>query len=346
MVILGTAFMTFKAGSMGRGAGMDIAMLMIVAGAFAFFNLKQIKFILATIGLTMVALIFWEYTDYSYWGNHNTNKYEYLFNLYTTILFIALFYYVVVRINEFIREKIVTLNQRLKEKNQRLVAVNEELDRYVYRVSHDLRSPITSLMSLNKLIRSADNLDTVKDLLQMQDDCIQKLDVHIQQIIEISRNIKTDLVISDINFSQLLNEVMMELKFMSVEARIEVILKVEQYAPFYTDKQRLSIILSNLLSNGLKYFNSEAKNRYLSCTVKVNSQRALIEIEDNGIGISSEDKTKLFKMFFRGTSQSKGSGLGLYIVKEMVGKLQGTIRVDSERFVYTKFSIELPNLKK
>ncbi|MFN8416469.1 MAG: HAMP domain-containing sensor histidine kinase [Cytophagaceae bacterium] len=346
MVVLGTGFMTYKAGSMGRGSGMDIAMLMIVAGAFAFFSLKQMNFIIATIGLTILSLIFLELTDYSYWGQHNSSAYEYLFNLYTTILFIVIFYYVVVRINEFIRKKIITLNNRLKVKNNRLIALNEELDRYVYRVSHDMRSPITSMMSLNKLIQKTDDINTVRELLQMQDDCIQKLDIHIQQIIDISKNLKTDLVITEANFTHELNEILKELKFMSVEANIDIRTNIEQYAPFFTDLQRLRIILSNLISNSLKYYNIDDPNKYVACTIKVNSQRTLIEIEDNGIGISPETKAKLFTMFFRGTSQSKGSGLGLYIVKEMIGKLHGSIRVESERFKYTRFIIELPNLKK
>jgi signal transduction histidine kinase len=346
MVVLGTAFMTFKAGSMGRGSGMDIAMLMIVAGAFAFFSLKQFKFIVATISLTLLSLIFLEYTNYSYWGEYPSNPYEYLFNLYTTILFIVLFYYVVVRINNVIQKKIITLNSRLKVKNKRLLDLNEELDRYVYRVSHDMRSPITSMMSLNKFIQKTDDIDTIRELVRMQDDCIQKLDIHIQQIIDISKNLKTDLVISEVNFTREVSEILKELKFMSGEAHVDIRTQVEQFSPFFTDLQRLRIILSNLISNSLKYYNTEEPNKYVKCTIKVNALLTIIEMEDNGIGISPEVKAKLFTMFFRGTSQSKGSGLGLYIVKEMVAKLQGTIRVESERYKYTCFTIELPNLKK
>ena len=73
-----------------------------------------------------------------------------------------------------------------------------------------------------------------------------------------------------------------------------------------------------------------------------NSGAAHILIEDNGIGISKEEQKEVFKMFYRATERSTGSGLGLYIILETVEKLQGTIKMESEKYNGTSFYIEIP----
>lgn len=342
MAVFGTLFMTIKAGSLGRGSGMDISMLMIIAGAFTFFPLRQYYFILATLVLTLICYVFLEWTDYSYFGTQTPQPLEYWFNLYTTIGFLILFYIVTLRNSDFIQKKVTSLNKKLIIKNKKLISVNEELDRYVYRVSHDMRSPLTSMMSLNQLIvKSADEAEKA-EMLQLQQECMLKLDQHIQQIIDISKNLKTEPVYSTIAWEPLVEQVLKDIRPMAEKENIHIEVQVQQSSPFVSDINRLQIILSNLLSNSFKYYDALKTKRWVRCSIQSHANLATITIADNGIGISKEAKIKLFTMFFRGTTQSKGSGLGLYIVKEMVHKLGGSIQVDSEIDSGTRFTIQLP----
>ena len=95
-------------------------------------------------------------------------------------------------------------------------------------------------------------------------------------------------------------------------------IEIDQSIPFYSDLFRLKIICNNLLSNALKYRSTQVEKSYLLVKVHVNKQRALFEFRDNGREIPLDQHDKVFNMFYRASEASKGSGLGLYIVKEVV----------------------------
>ena len=113
----------------------------------------------------------------------------------------------------------------------------------------------------------------------------------------------------------------------------------------YTDARRLEIIFNNLISNAIKYHNYNQADPFLSIEIDVRRAKCVIDIIDNGCGISAEHLDKIFKMFYRATENSVGSGLGLYITKETVEKLKGTISVRSFVKTGTRFTIVLPNRK-
>jgi len=104
------------------------------------------------------------------------------------------------------------------------------------------------------------------------------------------------------------------------------------------------IVLNNLVSNSIRYQNENAENPFVRIRVLTNVKSAVIEVEDNGIGIKDKHQNKVFEMFYRVSDKSKGSGLGLYIVKEIVEKLRGNIQLNSTMGVGTKFSFTIPNL--
>ena len=107
--------------------------------------------------------------------------------------------------------------------------------------------------------------------------------------------------------------------------------------------RRIKVILSNLVSNAIKYQDKKKEERYSKVAIRNNNGNAHIIIEDNGIGISEKDTEKIFEMFYRATSLSKGSGLGLYIVKETIDKLNGSIEITSELNKGSLFSVHIPN---
>ncbi len=231
--------------------------------------------------------------------------------------------------------------RKLAEQNENLKKTNSELDRFVYRASHDLRAPLASVLGLITVSRLEKENQTV--YLDLMEKSIQKLDTFISDIINYSRNTRTQVSYQEIDLKTLLQETLEGLTYMEGYESMEKRIHVEQEAPFYSDLFRLKIICSNLLSNAIKYRSSLVGQSYVQVKVHVNSQRAFLEVKDNGQGIAPDQVEKIFEMFYRASESSKGSGLGLYIVKEVVEALKGKIRVHSQLQKGTDFVIEIPN---
>src|SRR6185437_4629020 len=235
----------------------------------------------------------------------------------------------------------------LKEQNAELEKINSELDRFVYSASHDLRAPLKSLLGLVKLAYmdvEKDDYTFIEKYLVMMEQSIGKLDNTIKDIIYYSRNSRMEIVKDEIDFNVLINEAFEKLRYMDGMEKIGKIVTIDNTEPFFSDKTRLSIVFNNIISNAIKYRDNR-KESCLEITIHTDSEKALIVIKDNGIGISEKYIDKIFNMFYRATEQSEGSGLGLYIVKETIDKLQGKIQVKSVMREGTEFTIEVPSFK-
>ncbi|MBX2843082.1 MAG: PAS domain S-box protein [Flammeovirgaceae bacterium] len=238
-----------------------------------------------------------------------------------------------------------TQEQAIKNHNEGLKKTNQELDNFVYRVSHDLRAPIASSLGLITLARSEKSDSKLQEYLDLQEKSLFRLDEFIRDILNYSRNSRMELKMEEINFAELIEETFQNYHYLEEAKNVERILEINQTDVFYSDIRRLSVILNNLLSNALRFSNSYIDNSWIKVTINSNSENATIEISDNGIGIKPEHISKIFKMFYRATDVKKGSGLGLYIVKESIEKLAGKITVQSDVNKGTEFTITIPSLK-
>ncbi len=234
---------------------------------------------------------------------------------------------------------------KLLEKNRDLEKVNKELDSFVYRVSHDLRAPLTSILGLINLIKLEEDQEKLRYYFELQEKSVKKLDRFIKDIINLSRNSRLGVAIERIDFNKMAGDIFESQHYYDNHLKIEKRLVVNGEEPFYSDNQRLSIILSNLVSNSIKYANLSRKDAFVEIEVLVTTDQCVIKIRDNGIGIAPEYLNKIFTMFFRASQDDNGSGLGLYIVKETIDKLSGTIQVKSKLREGTSFTVTIPNLK-
>lgn len=228
-------------------------------------------------------------------------------------------------------------------KNEELTKANQELDRFVYSASHDLRAPIASLLGLIKVARLEKSIENIDTLLQLQEKTLQKLDLFIRDIVDYSRNSRTYIQSDPIDFRNLIEESFERLTFLENYKKLRREITVSQNAVFYSDINRIQIILNNLISNSIKYADLRKPDPFLTISVTVNTQDVVIAVTDNGEGIRPEYKDRIFEMFVRASDHSSGSGLGLYIVKEVVDKLNGKIEVHSELGMGTRFIILVPN---
>ncbi len=248
-----------------------------------------------------------------------------------------------VAIESDITERIAT-SQALVDRNEDLLKINAELDRFVYSASHDLRAPISSLLGLIEVARLEKNMENMERLLDMQKKSLIRLDQFIKDIVDHSRNTRLKVEAESINFEHMVNTTLEQLQFMDNASLVDRTVEIEQDVPFFSAATRLEIVFKNLISNALKYADLRKDNPYLKVHIKCTDQYATIRVKDNGEGIPEAAKPKIFDMFYRASSNGTGSGLGLYIVKEAVQKIGGTIQVDSEYGNGTEFLVEIPNM--
>jgi hypothetical protein len=217
----------------------------------------------------------------------------------------------------------------------------------VYRASHDMKAPLRSVMGLINITKmeSKDNEELLQ-YLNMMEVSIIKLDNFLKDLTSFVRNSRLEISPEEVNFEEVINESLNSLKFIENAHIIAIVKKLDLKFKFFSDSGRISTIINNLLSNSFKYHKSIANESYIKISVTTNQDQAIIVIEDNGNGIDKKYQNKIFDMFYRASEKSYGSGLGLYIVKMAVTKLNGNIDLLSEPGEKTIFTVVLPNLNK
>ncbi len=228
----------------------------------------------------------------------------------------------------------------LQNKNLELKKINAQMDRFLYSASHDIRSPMTSIMGLVNILRM--EIDAEKhNYLDKIDSSLRKLDYFIREVMQFSENARTRLASDKINFELLFKKAWDKVNGPYSAVRLNLNLPTNSYY-FYTDGERLCIIIANILLNSIQY-HSDDKEPKIDIRVDINTDRALIIISDNGKGIEKTHLSKAFDMFYRASLNSTGSGMGLFIARETVNKLKGHIRITSTPNLGTNIAIIIPN---
>ena len=242
-------------------------------------------------------------------------------------------------------ERAMDLNsEELLGTNDELRKANQELDQFVYSVSHDLRAPIASVLGLLNIVESESNPKDRQHYHQLMRQSLQRLDSFIHDIIDYSRNNRLENQPEPIDFNELVEEVAAGLRYMPNAKEVELRKNFSQPVTIYSDKRRLKMILSNLIGNAVRYRHPSREQSYVEIRLENMPGKETIFVEDNGLGIDSEYLDRIFDMFFRAHEKSQGSGLGLYIVKEAVKKLGGSIEVSSVVNQGTRFKIDIPKM--
>ena len=246
------------------------------------------------------------------------------------------------KLNTSSERELKQLAEEVNGKNIRLEKTNAELDRFLYSTSHDLRSPLSSIKGLVNIARLETTDEKIQRYFTMMIDRVDKLDFFIKDIIDYSKNARTDIRNEPIDFKALLAEVTENLQYSEGAEAIHFRTRVSIASPVNADKNRLSVILNNLMANAIKYHDRGKEHQWIEVQVTNSNGTVKVKVSDNGSGIDPEHQNRIFDMFYRGTFQSKGSGLGLYIVKETLTKMQGTIKVESTPGEGSSFLITFP----
>ncbi len=232
--------------------------------------------------------------------------------------------------------------QKIRVSNMELRKTNEELDNFVYKVSHDLRAPISSILGLVNIAKHDNTLENMLACIDQIEKSAKTQDNFIKDIIELTKNARVKPKRQKIDFKKLVEETFAYVKYSTNTRPPRPKLHLQQKKEFYSDANRMKVIFNNIISNAIKY--SPPGRTEIDIDVEVLNGHAKINISDKGTGIDKKYQEDVFKMFFRATDTNAGSGLGLYIVKETVDKLKGNITLESEVDKGTTLKLKLPNM--
>ena len=238
----------------------------------------------------------------------------------------------------------VEAEEMLRQTLEELKTRNYELDQFVYKASHDLRSPLTSILGLLNIAE----IDTEYALshIKMIRGRIHKLDEFIQSIINYSQTSNLEAKYEPLKIEYLIHKNIADLDFLPYASEIKFKVKSNQKAPIYTDNLKLNVILKNLLSNAIKFVDKTKRISTVLIEIEIRQDKKFVlTITDNGVGIDKAYQERIFDMFYRGNETSDGNGLGLYIVRQAVEKLGGEIKFASKLGGGSTFMIILPNFE-
>lgn len=326
--------------------GLSFLFIICALGAITTLGLEQRKLALLFVLLPVLLFFLSIVVDPGFFTRRPSTpdyvRVNMIINFIATFTGAVLMYYFMLNINHHSENALRENERRLHEKNDELMKVNKELDRFVYSASHDLRSPISSVRGLISLVKLNPQAAENKTYLEMMDTQLIGLNKFIEDIVVYSRNSRVEIKKDIVPLAALIDEILASLRFYPGSEKIETTVHIPAELTLQTDSTRLRIVLANLISNAFKYSNHRQEKPFIKISAFTTPAHVHVSIQDNGAGIDPAHLTKIFDMFFQVNEKSEGSGLGLYIVKETLQKIQGDIRVQSEVGKGSEFIVTLP----
>jgi signal transduction histidine kinase len=298
------------------------------------------------IGLSIVLTIILFATDFNVFGKVMFDAIDlersFIINFVSSITVLVFFIVFMVNMNEQSENKLISLASEIKTKNTELEKANRELDRFFYSASHDLKIPLMDIKGAINTALAENKNEEVLAYFEVLKERAQTLDNFLLDIIDYARNSQTGLRLEAVNIEALVDDVIRNFAFTKDADKIKFQTDVNCDYLVETDRVRLIVILNNIISNAIKYHSLEKRDPWINIQAYYCERKLTLIISDNGQGIDEELLPKIFDMFFRGTNQSKGSGLGLYIVKETVERMAGDVSVLSDFGKGTIFTLTIP----
>jgi signal transduction histidine kinase len=188
-----------------------------------------------------------------------------------------------------------------------------------------LKGPLSTVKGLTEIARNESKEAVALKYIDLISQSIAKLDKSLMNLLKIMKIKGEGSEKDEIDFNVMVPEVVENLKNIEGFEKVEITFDVQLSEPFRGNPGIVNSVLQNLIENSIKYQSNAKGEPFVHIKIRDNSTSVLIEVEDNGRGIDPQIKNRVFDMFYRGTTESKGSGLGLYIVKNAVEKVGGKI---------------------
>lgn len=259
--------------------------------------------------------------------------------------------------NEKLERKVQERTEQLSKTNEELRSTletntlqtriieqkNAELDSFFVRISHDLKGPISSLLGLSSLAKMDVQDATALEYFERQHQQAQRLSSVVTGLINLAKLNHTELSKEKIDFRRIVDDCILSFNGLPNFKNITFKKEIQESIQFYSEWTLVNAILQNLIENAIKY--SGNKNPFVHINITDQNNVAEIEVADNGLGIPEDHQSKIFEMFYRATDNATGTGLGLYILKRSVDRLNGSIELKSEPGSGSVFTVRLPSLQ-
>lgn len=249
-------------------------------------------------------------------------------------------------------EEIKTINGDLEikvnERTAKLISINKELDLFLYRASHDLRRPISTVLGIDQVAKLTVQDKDALELFQRIQQTVQGMDMMLKKFIAISEVYNHNVTLHYFDqkiISQIIKK--QASHFASIHDVKDFELTMDMPSSIYSDDFLINKIIAYLLENSFM-FSPKIKEQKLRIQLKIfeNGRKLKMILSDNGMGIKQELLDKIFNMYFIGNVRSKGNGLGLHVVRKAVEKLEGSISASSAKNEGSSFKIDLNELKR
>ena len=245
--------------------------------------------------------------------------------------------------NQRLQHTVDTRTQELEKANQNLNLVNLELDNFVYKSSHDIKGPLVRLIGLCHVALLDVKDETAREYLVRLNESAKNLSDLFDRLREVSDINQLDLKKELIDFGKIIQSAKERLKSLNGFDQMQF-KETSSVGNFYSDAFLLETIFINMIENAIKFQKkSTTEPRIIELKIRTENESLFISFIDNGIGIRETDHKHLFQMFSNAALEYKNVGLGLYIVKQCVAKLNGTIKLVHNENQFTEFEVSLPS---
>jgi signal transduction histidine kinase len=216
---------------------------------------------------------------------------------------------------------------------QNLEAQTAELEEFAYRTSHDLRSPLVASLSLLELATNAlekDDKQQAQQAIDFTHNSLSKLEKLVRDILDLTKTKAAQEDKTEIDLDTIINETIAKIANLPNFQRLDIQVAIDPSITLHSQKSRITLILENLISNAVKYQNTDTEASYIKIHALQHKSNIVIEVEDNGLGIPEKYQHQLFAMFKRfHPNASFGSGLGLYMVKKSAEVINAKLEYES-----------------
>jgi two-component system sensor histidine kinase/response regulator len=220
---------------------------------------------------------------------------------------------------------------------------NQAANNFVYKVSHDLKAPLSSIENLVNSAKEEIGQENALRYIDLIGSRVEHLDKLLKELAEYVTNGHGVRNYSTISFKQLVEEVLLSLDNSDIFKNVKIHINIFQKTTFMSDNGILRSVIQNLILNAIKFKNPDVNNAFVSIDIISSGKEGIIEIEDNGIGMPENVIKNIFKIFTKPNKKNKGTGIGMYIVKTGLEKINGNIHVQSAPKEGTVFTIRIPN---
>ncbi len=249
------------------------------------------------------------------------------------------------RAKEELEQQVQVRTQELQKSNTALQQTQAELDVFLYRASHDLKGPLCSMEGLLQLAQMEEDPGQQRQYYPLMQQTARKLNRVLQSLLSYTKNSHLSMLRERVHFESMVAQVLDGLRDAKGFERVKVQTYYDVLSPFYSDAERVSSVLRNVISNSITFQNYALAEPLVNIWITCSTQEATIVVRDNGVGMGEAERAHLFGMFTKSSAQSTGSGLGLFVTGEIIKKLGGHISLQSQQGHGTQVSVRIPNFK-